>query len=92
MELWSMDEDKFHWVATQALSLMAVLRQAREPMTFLMARQLAERDLAKSVGSWKAWAHGTLAELEMLATYHTPDKVARNVKKEVREHCKAIVD
>lgn len=92
MEQWSMDEDKFHWVATQALSLMTVLRQAREPTTFLMARQLAERDLAKSEGSRKAWAHGTLAELEMLATYHTPDKVARNVKKKVRDHCKAIVE
>jgi hypothetical protein len=92
MEQWSMDENKYHWVATQALSLMAVLSKTREPATFLMAQQLAERDLAKSKGSRKAWAHGTLAELEMLATYHMPDKVARNLKKKVREHCKAIVD
>ncbi len=92
MEVCAMDEAKYHWVATQALCLTAVLEQPPEPATFLMARQLAERDLAKSAGSVKAWAHGTMAELEMLANYHISDQVAKNVKRRVREHCKAIVD
>jgi hypothetical protein len=92
MEQWAMDEDKYHWVATQALSLAAVLQQPPEPEAFLLARHLAKRDLAGSKGSRKAWAHGTMAELEMLTTHHAPDKVARNVKKNVQDHCKAIVD
>jgi hypothetical protein len=92
MEQWAMDEDKYHWVATQALCLTAVLQQSPEPATFLMARQLAERDLAKSDSAVKAWAHGTMAELEMLASYHMPSQAAKNAKKRVCEHCKAIVD
>ena len=92
MAQWAMDEDKYHWVATQALSLTAVLRQPPEPESFLICRHLAQCDLSGSAGTRKAWAHGTMAELEMLAIYHTPDQVVRNVKKNVREHCQAIVD
>ena len=92
MEQWALDEGKYHWNATQVLSLTAVLQQPPEPATFLMARQVAKRDLANSEGSMKAWAHGTLAELEMLATYHFPAQVAKNQKQLVRDHCKAIVD
>lgn len=89
---WAVDEDKYHWVATQALCLMAVLKQPAEPATFLMARQLAERDLTNRADSLRAWAHGTMAELEMLAVYHAPDAAADDVKRIVRKHCKAIVD
>ena len=89
---WALEQAKYHWVATQSLCLTAVLEQPPEPATFLMARQLAERDLAKSIDPMKAWAHGTMAELEMLANYHISSHAAKNVKKTVREHCKAIVD
>lgn len=92
IEQGTMDHGKYHWVATQALSLTAVLEQPPEPATFLMARQNAELDLTSSVSSQKAWAHGTLAELEMLANYHFPEQAAKDVKKRVREHCRAIVD
>jgi hypothetical protein len=92
VDQWAMDEEKYHWVATQALSLSAVLGKASDPATFLMARKLAERDLSKTEGPSKAWAHGTMAELEMLADFHAPGQAARNVKKVVRDHCKAIVD
>ena len=92
IEQWAVDEDKYHWVATQALSLMAVLEQPAEPATFLMARQLAERDLTSRSDSLKAWAHGTMAELEMLAGYHAPETAADDVGRTVKEHCKAIVD
>lgn len=92
MDQWAMDGEKYHWVATQALSLTAVLRLKPDPTTFLMARQLAKRDLTNPVNSTIAWAHGTMAELEMLATYHVPDQVAKSVRKTVRDHCKAIID
>ena len=87
----AMKESRYHWVATQALSLKAVVKKDPDPETWLITRKFAERDLAKSEGSAKAWAHGTMAELIMLAKYHIPDEVARNVKKMVKDHCEAIV-
>ena len=92
MEQWAMYEDKYHWVATQFLSLAAVLKKPRDPDTFIMARKLAERDLSKAESSLKAWAHADMAELELLAKYHCPEKAAKNAQKRLREHCKAIVD
>jgi hypothetical protein len=92
MELWAMDVAKYHWTATQFLCLSAVLKKSPDRDTFLLARKAAEFDLSKPKESLKAWAHADLAELEMLAKYHCPEKAAKNVKKRVREHCKAIVD
>jgi hypothetical protein len=91
MELWAMDEAKYHWTATQFLCLSAVLKKSPDSDTFLLARKAAEFDLAKPKESLKAWAHADLAELEMLAKYHYPEKAAKNQKKKVREHCKTIV-
>lgn len=87
--------EKYHWVATQALSLIAVLGEKPEPETYLLARQTAKGDLASSSSSEKAWAHGTMAELEMLASYHLEEKEQKDIesrKKAVREHCEAIVE
>ena len=92
MTQWGMDESKDHWVTTQALSLCAVLDKPKEPEAWLMAHKCAERDLAKPDESTRAWAHGTLAELVMLAKYHIPSKAGRNVEKTVREHCRAILN
>lgn len=92
MDQWALDAEYYHWVATQVLSLTAVLKQPPEAATYLMARQLAERDLSKPKKKQKAWAHGTMAELEMLSTYHIKSPVDHNVVNRVREHCKAIVD
>ncbi len=94
MAQWSMEESHYHWVATQALSLRAVLDKPNDSETWLMARKFAERDLAKAQGSVKAWAHGTLSELAMLARYHIPDQdqTAPNVLKMVQAHCEAIVE
>ena len=91
MELWAMDEASYHWTATQFLSLSAVLKKSPDPDTFLMARKAAEFDLAKPKKSITAWAHADLAELELLAKYHCPEKAAKNQKKSVREHCETIV-
>ncbi len=90
MELWAMDAGH-HWVATQALSLQAILGKPEDPNTWLLARKIAEQELAKSIGSAKAWAHGTLAELIMLAKYHIPAEAIRTTKSEVQKHCQAIV-
>jgi len=94
MEQWALDEDKYHWVATQLLSLTAVLEQSPQPAIFLMAHQLAQRDLENQSGSLKAWAHGTMAELEMLAKYHVPSQSIKGDKliKTVEGHCQAILD
>lgn len=92
MNLWSMEiRGGYHWVATQALSLKAVLKKAEDPDTWRLAHRIAEQELAKSIGSAQAWARGTLAELTMLKKYHIRDEPSRNIKKEVQEHCQAIV-
>ncbi|MEW6601334.1 MAG: hypothetical protein AB1499_10235, partial [Nitrospirota bacterium] len=90
MEQWAVDEEKYHWVATQALFLIAALGQPPEPETFLLAHKLAERDLNRGSGALKAWGYGTMAELEMLAMYHKPDRKAEDVRKVVEEHCSAL--
>lgn len=92
MELWAMGEAKYHWTATQFLCLSAVLNKSPDRDTFLMARKAAEFDLAKRDKSLKAWAHADLAELEMLAKYHCPEKAAENQEKKVIEHCETMVN
>ncbi len=92
VEEWSMDKSKYHWVATQALSLKAVLKAGPETATFLMARQLAERDLEASSKEERAWANGTLAELRMLEAYHDSKSFnERTTLRDVKRHCKEIV-
>lgn len=88
---WATEERLHHWVSTQALSLKAVLDKAPDPENWVIAGKLAKRDLEKSHGSSKAWAHGTMAELLLLATYHIPERKIPNIKKQVQEHCSAIV-
>lgn len=91
IEQWAIEERLHHWVSTQALSLKAVLDKAPDPENWVIAGKLARRDLEKSRGSSEAWAHGTMAELFMLATYHIPEQKIPNIKKQVQEHCSAIV-
>lgn len=89
---WAMHEGKDHWVATQALALAAVLTQPRDAGTYHLAAKLAARDLANPSRSVQAWAHGTLAELEMLRTYHlNADSSPDMTRDRVIEHCRAIV-
>ncbi|MBW7991289.1 MAG: CHAT domain-containing protein [Planctomycetes bacterium] len=90
MKLWAMGGGH-HWVATQTLSLKAVLDKHQDPDTWRLAHKIAEEELVKSIGADQAWAHGTLAELILLAKYHIPDEPIGNAKKKVQEHCQAIV-
>ena len=85
--------DKYYWTATQALSLAAILDEVKDPTTYLTACTIARESLRRPSASDRAWAHGSLAELEILGLYHQPCKPARNAKKRiVAEHCRAIVE
>jgi hypothetical protein len=81
-----------HWTATQYLSLTAVLEKGPQPDLWAAARGWAQGDLDRPDLTTRAWAHGSLAELELLGVYHSPSplqpaKVARRVK----AHCMEIV-
>jgi hypothetical protein len=91
IEQGAMKESRYHWVITQILSLNAVLNSPKDPETWITARIFAQLDIEKSKGSTKAWAHGTMAELLLLAKYHIPERKVTNIKKQVQEHCNAIV-
>jgi hypothetical protein len=90
MDEWAPDGEKHHWVTTQVLSLKAVLNEAPDPASYYIAMTLARRGLDRSSRSEQAWAHGTIAELELLSAYHLKDQ-PQAVKESVVEHCNAIV-
>lgn len=92
MEERALSEEKHHWVATQALSIAVVIRDAPDLRNFTLARELALRDLERGSPEARAWARGTLAELEMLAWYHTGVEVPSDLRDKVVAHCKAIVE
>jgi hypothetical protein len=94
MEEWATDKDKYHWVATQALSLNAVLAQTADPVSFDMAYRFAERDLSSLNPESRAWAHGTLAELELIRSFHkkSEDRDNAAAKKRIEEHCTKLLD
>lgn len=91
---------KSHWVTTQALSLIAILGQAPESNLLRLTQILATRELDRlPLGTnnvERAWAHGSLAELEMLATYHRRERFndeadRENAKGRVMQHCVEVV-
>jgi hypothetical protein len=89
-----------HWVITQYLSLLAVLRPddwrmlAKEYGTWWSgSRQIATWALRKATGEDRAWALGTLAELELLGVVY--DAGAFNeadARKKIESFCREIVD
>ncbi len=90
-----------HWVITQYLSLRAILAGKKEQRSipgedcdwWITARQTALRDIRSASDKNKIWAHGTLAELEMLGTIYSQEKTGKDeVKSRVVEYCKAICD
>ncbi len=86
---------KYHWTATQYLSLAAWLDRGPDPDTHDRVTHLAKAELLKARDpSREAWAHGSLAELTLLALYHRDtDKVdTPDIKRRVAEHCRSIVD
>lgn len=83
--------DKYHWVATQTLALAAALGEPPEPETFDLAWQIALHGLHDANTDDRAWAHGTLAELAMLALHHRPSDALPAIQEAVLSHCHAIL-
>lgn len=107
------DEDKFQWdwVATQYLSLKAVLfwdsekgkkgnkrryeSDDRGYARYEMAKDLAKNNLQKANSNIaKAWACGTLAELEMLSLHYKKGsrRTYTTIQKEVRKYCVNLIE
>jgi len=83
--------DKYYWTATQYLSLCAVRNRPKDEDSYELARRLAARDLQVATdNSTKAWAHATVAELEMLGPYHGRPSTEPIVET-VKEHCRQII-
>jgi hypothetical protein len=87
-----------HWVVTQFLSMTAVLDDkgddghlAREYGSWWnAARQIAEWDAQTATGEKKAWALGTLAELELLGVVYARAFDAAQAKAEIVRLCREL--
>jgi len=62
---------------------------AQDSGTYSVCRRLAERDLDSPDRELRAWAHGTLAELELLSSFYTGPSAG--IEESVIEHCENIV-
>jgi hypothetical protein len=89
----------YYWSGTQFLALQAILGEG-EPLKELHAllRGLAARDTnIKGDDSTKAWAHATMAELELLGTFHSltsdppSDAEVNRIIESVKDHCATVV-
>ncbi len=82
---------KYYWSATQYLCLQAIRGREPDAKTYELAKGLAERDIdSKADDGTKAWAYATLAELELLGSYHLP-RVDVGADERLEEHCRSIV-
>jgi len=90
-----------HWVATQYLSMTAVLApgEAAERLAseygswWGAARQIAEWELHTASGERRAWALGTLAELELLGViYDKPNFDATRARDAIQRMCRELCD
>lgn len=96
-------EPENHWVLTQFLSLQAILHPSASPIslskewgeTWSAARHYSKWSLRNKSGRDKAWALGTLAELEMLGVVYA-SLVAPSYKDKARDSilqcCQQIVE
>jgi hypothetical protein len=88
-----------HWVMTQFLSIAATPALAADDRWlsakygrwWLTAHQLAEWQLRSAAAIERVWAHGTLAELELLgAVYGGPEFDAKTARSSIVGHCQEI--
>jgi hypothetical protein len=101
MDEWVIDDARFNWTASQYLALNAVLTRATpgesrvasalDRDTYAICRRLAERDLENPDRELRAWAHGTLAELELLSSVYNASSPSRDITERVLRHCRSIV-
>jgi tetratricopeptide (TPR) repeat protein len=92
MDEWVTEEARFTWTASQYLALSAVMGAGKEPEIYAVCHKLAERDLSNPDPKVQAWAHGTLAELELLSLFHDPTKLREDVEGIVVNHCRKIIE
>lgn len=93
-----------HWVLTQFLSVIATpalappgadlaALRAKYGSSWLVARQIAEWQARSASMTERAWAHGTLAELDLLGfVYGEGEFDTASVKASIEDHCREIVD
>ena len=81
-----------HWVLTQFLSLCAILDEPADRAWWIVARQLAKSQLQRDSAADRAWAFGTLAELDLLGTVYSKDEDADSlpIQQRVVESCSQI--
>lgn len=95
-EMVVVDNTKYYWTATQYLCLAAVIKPTKpDQETYRFVRKLIKEDLDKLGREDQAWAHGTMAELELLSLFHEQSKddvKLKTVKEEVLRHCSKVVD
>lgn len=92
-----------HWVATQFLSVIATPVMAADDAAiealrreygdwWTAARQNAQWQMQGASGEDRAWALGTLAELDLLATvYASPRPTPADLKASIARHCGQLV-
>jgi hypothetical protein len=85
------DECTNLWVSTQVLSLKAVLGHPRDPENYLIARRQAEKNIERTQELTRAWAFADMAELEILANYHFPERFSEDAEQRVKQWCQNIL-
>ena len=98
----SMDEIVFdnsryyYWVATQYLSLSAVINPTQSNKdTYRFVKNLVEEDLNELKGDDLAWAYATMAELELLYLFHDnidKEAILETTKENVLKNCVKVIN
>jgi hypothetical protein len=93
--------DRWHWVMTQFLSISAILAHKDVDLAQLKhechwwhtAHQIAEWQLDTTRGQERAWALGTLAELELLGSIYLGKHFDKKKAQEnIARYCSEIID
>ena len=93
MDEWVTEEARFNWTASQFLSLSAVTGLRPDSGIFAVCWRLAERDLESHNRTLRAWAHATLAELELLRLFGAEEGLDTTaVRDKVVHHCNKIIE
>jgi hypothetical protein len=85
------DECVSLWVSTQVLCLKAVLGYPSDPENYKIAIRQAEWNILKSQKLTRGWAFADMAELEMLANYHFPERFSEDAEQRVKQCCQKIL-
>lgn len=90
---WATDGPDYGWTASQYLALNRLVLGQDDPPVRLMCLSIMERDLQSDDPSTRAWAHATVAEIELLMLGDGDVSVDREaVIDRVRDNCRSIVE